>query len=116
MEDKRLLSKSDTGVALTNQSSPRMMPHAMQRIVVSSPKGGVGKTTLTTGLAVLASLDGLRVTVVDLDPQGSLTWWYDARVQQARRQAGNDEASIEATVAMQHASGLLDDARDDDRQ
>ena len=84
----------------------------MQRIVVSSPKGGVGKTTLTTGLAVLASLNGLRVTVVDLDPQGSLTRWYDARIQQARRQAGNDEASIEAIVGMQHASGLLDDARD----
>jgi chromosome partitioning protein len=42
-------------------------------------KGGVGKTTLATGLAVSATKDGLRTAVFDLDPQGSAAFWKDAR-------------------------------------
>jgi chromosome partitioning protein len=37
-------------------------------------KGGVGKTTVTLGLASAAAEAGHRVLVVDLDPQGSSTW------------------------------------------
>ena len=37
-------------------------------------KGGVGKTTVTLGLASAAAQAGQRVLVVDLDPQGSSTW------------------------------------------
>jgi chromosome partitioning protein len=37
-------------------------------------KGGVGKTTVTLGLASAAAKAGHRVLVVDLDPQGSSTW------------------------------------------
>jgi chromosome partitioning protein len=37
-------------------------------------KGGVGKTTVTLGLASAAAQAGNRVLVVDLDPQGSSTW------------------------------------------
>ena len=37
-------------------------------------KGGVGKTTVTLGLASAAAEAGQRVLVVDLDPQGSSTW------------------------------------------
>jgi chromosome partitioning protein len=37
-------------------------------------KGGVGKTTVTLGLASAAAQAGDRVLVVDLDPQGSSTW------------------------------------------
>ena len=37
-------------------------------------KGGVGKTTVTLGLASAAAHVGQRVLVVDLDPQGSSTW------------------------------------------
>lgn len=36
-------------------------------------KGGVGKTTVTLGLAAAASLAGRRVLVVDLDPQANAT-------------------------------------------
>ncbi len=45
----------------------------MRRIVaIANGKGGVGKTTLTAGLAGQAAAAGLRVLVVDTDPQGNM--------------------------------------------
>ena len=47
----------------------------MGRIVaLLNQKGGVGKTTVTLGLASAAAEAGQRVLVVDLDPQASSTW------------------------------------------
>ncbi len=47
----------------------------MGRVVaILNQKGGVGKTTVTLGLASAAAQAGQRVLVVDLDPQGSSTW------------------------------------------
>jgi chromosome partitioning protein len=43
-------------------------------VAMINQKGGVGKTTATANLGVLIHETGLRVLVVDLDPQGSLTW------------------------------------------
>lgn len=42
-------------------------------VAVLSLKGGVGKTTVTLGLASAAMQEGRRVLVVDLDPQGNAT-------------------------------------------
>ena len=45
----------------------------MRRVVaIANGKGGVGKTTLTAGLAGQLAAAGLRVLVVDTDPQGNL--------------------------------------------
>lgn len=41
--------------------------------VFSNLKGGVGKTTIVTQLAMLMSLKGYRVLVIDLDPQAHST-------------------------------------------
>ncbi|CAK0744629.1 chromosome partitioning protein [uncultured Gammaproteobacteria bacterium] len=46
---------------------------------VAQQKGGAGKTTLAAHLAVAWSQSGLRVAVVDIDPQGSLTYWFQTR-------------------------------------
>lgn len=43
-------------------------------VAVLNQKGGVGKTTVTLGLASAARAAGASVLVVDLDPQGSATW------------------------------------------
>jgi chromosome partitioning protein len=45
----------------------------MRRVVaIANGKGGVGKTTLTAGLAGQVAAAGSRVLVVDTDPQGNL--------------------------------------------
>ena len=47
----------------------------MQMITLSNNKGGSGKTTTAVSLASAFAERGLRVLVVDLDPQGSATAW-----------------------------------------
>ena len=54
---------------------------------ISSLKGGVGKTTVTLGLASAAFSRGLRTLVVDLDPQSDVSTGLDV------------EANTEANVA-----------------
>lgn len=48
-------------------------------LLISSPKGGVGKTTLARNLAVAAALNGSRVLIADLDKQRSLSQWWSRR-------------------------------------
>ena len=47
---------------------------------VSSLKGGVGKTTVTLGLASAAFAKGLSTLVVDLDPQSDVSTGMDIAV------------------------------------
>lgn len=51
----------------------------MQRILVASSKGGCGKTTLATNLAVALARRGRRVWMIDADTQGSGADWVRAR-------------------------------------
>src|SRR3712207_3533071 len=51
----------------------------MKVLSLVSQKGGVGKTTLATALAVAAQQDGKRPVVIDLDPQASASFWRDTR-------------------------------------
>ncbi len=44
----------------------------MALIVMNSPKGGVGKTTLTAHIAAILAARGYPVLALDLDPQNSL--------------------------------------------
>lgn len=51
----------------------------MQAILVVNPKGGSGKTTLSTNLAGYLASTGKRVALLDLDRQKSATAWLAMR-------------------------------------
>ena len=50
-----------------------------KRIVCSATKGGVGKSSTTRNLAVVAAQSGLRVATVDFDQQRTLSNWVTRR-------------------------------------
>jgi chromosome partitioning protein len=74
---------------------------AVQRVIIASPKGGGGKSTLTRNLAVAASYAGVHVATADLDPQATLTAWS--------RRRPPDKAIPHYRVGWGDADALLDD-------
>lgn len=61
---------------------------------VAQQKGGAGKTTMAAHLAIAWTQLGHRVATVDIDPQGSLSRWYEVR-QQA---TGGDPGFVHARI------------------
>lgn len=57
----------------------------MKTIAMLGQKGGTGKTTIATALAVRAAQDGKNVALLDLDPQASARKW-------AKRRSGDNPA------------------------
>jgi chromosome partitioning protein len=70
---RRAIGRSAAGTLTRQALARRHGGAAPGPIAFINLKGGVGKTTLATNLAVRACQWGLRVCVVDLDPQASST-------------------------------------------
>src|SRR3954453_5326683 len=73
-------------------------------IMLSSPKGGVGKSSITRNLLVIAAQSGRRVLGLDFDQQGTLSTWAQRR-ERAR-------ASLPQIVPVPVISSKLDNWRE----
>ena len=62
-------------------------------IAIAQQKGGAGKTTIAVQLATAWAQQGLKVAMLDVDPQGSLSAWYGVR-----KDAGIDSTLIATDV------------------
>jgi len=63
-----------------------------RRILIVNGKGGCGKTTIATNLAVAYTCQGTHVALLDNDPQASSTHWASLR----------DETLPEVTIIAKH--------------
>ena len=57
----------------------------MQTILCMNPKGGCGKTTIATNLAVAYANRGQDVALLDNDPQAASTFWGEQRAPELPR-------------------------------
>jgi chromosome partitioning protein len=78
----------------------------MHIIVVASQKGGAGKTTLTRSLAVANQQTAGATAILDTDPQGSLTSWWNRRESEAPVLVKIDPADLDAGISKLEAAGI----------
>ena len=71
----------------------------MKAILVANPKGGSGKTTLSSNIAGYLAKGGHRVAILDLDRQKSATQWLESRPAHlpSIRLLGSEDDSVDET-------------------
>lgn len=71
----------------------------MKTILISSQKGGSGKTTLAAHLSVEAERHGQVVWLIDTDKQATLSLWHDRREAESPQRADVPFSQIAAGLA-----------------
>ena len=81
----------------------------MPTIVVASPKGGAGKSTTAVLLGTELAAGGISVTMLDCDPNGSLTLWAERGELPDRITVLSDisEADIVRTIKAHDSDGKV---------
>ena len=78
----RTMLEDTGGPAIGTPSRSRVIKTTVNEakvVLLSSAKGGSAKTTTTRCLASFAAADGLRVAIIDLDEQRTLSKWWQRR-------------------------------------
>lgn len=77
----------------------------MKVVALVTQKGGTGKSSLAVSLAVAAQERGLKVYIVDLDPQGTAKNWYERREAETPEVATIDASRVTAAMASLSSQG-----------
>jgi hypothetical protein len=77
----------------------------MRVVTLAGTKGGTGKTTLASALAVRAAEDSPKVALIDLDPQESLSSWWTRRGKAKNPKLFEVDATTEAIELLSRKAG-----------
>lgn len=79
----------------------------MRVLCLATQKGGTGKSTLAVSLAVAAEESGEKAVVVDLDPQGTSSHWYETRSAESPPVIDHNEAgTLDNTLTKLREAGF----------
>ena len=78
----------------------------MRIIALVTQKGGSGKSTIASSLAVAAAETGERVFIIDMDPQQSLVRWFKTRNEPDLPVEAIDPAKLKTAIAALERSGV----------
>lgn len=78
----------------------------MQTYAISNQKGGAGKTTMAVNLSAALADRGLRVLLIDLDPQASSSGWFGIQGTEDFYEVLTDNKNLGSVVSETTVSNL----------